>query len=65
MKHEKCATCKPLTNGDKIRAMTDKELAKILNGGCPPGGTKCNERCALCWLYWLISPVESEVAENG
>lgn len=49
---------KPKTNRDRILAMTDEELAKILNGGCPPGGTKCNERCALCWLDWLRSPVE-------
>lgn len=49
---------RPMTNGDRIRAMTDKELAKILNGGCPPGGAKCNEHCGLCWLDWLRSPVE-------
>ena len=49
---------KPKTNRDRIRAMTDKELAKILNGGCPPGGAKCNERCETCWLDWLRSPVE-------
>jgi len=49
---------KPKTNRDRIRAMTDKELAKILNGGCPPGGAKCNERCETCWLEWLRSPVE-------
>lgn len=55
---------KPKTNSDRIRAMTDEELAKILNGGfpqgggCPPGGAKCNGRCGLCWLDWLRSPVE-------
>lgn len=49
---------KPKTNADRIRAMTDEELAKILNGGCPPGGAKCNERCETCWLDWLRSPVE-------
>lgn len=49
---------KPKTNGDKIRSMTDKEMAKILNGGCPPGGAKCNGRCGLCWLDWFRSPVE-------
>lgn len=29
-KPEKCATCKPLTNGDKIRGMSDNELAEYL-----------------------------------
>ena len=49
---------KPKTNGDRIRAMTDDEMAKIINRGCPPGEAKCNDRCALCWLKWLRSPVE-------
>ena len=50
---------KPKTNGDKIRAMTDKEIAKILNCECPPGRhEKCNGRCGFCWLSWLRSPVE-------
>lgn len=48
---------KPKTNSDRIRSMTDEELAKILNGGCPPGA-KCNGRCGTCWLSWLRSPVE-------
>lgn len=47
----------PQTNADRIRAMTDEELAKILNGGCPPGA-KCYGRCGTCWLEWLRSPVE-------
>ena len=48
---------KPKTNADRIRAMTDKELAKIITGECPPGGAKCNRRCGTCWLEWLRSPV--------
>ena len=46
------------TNADRIRAMTDKELAKIITGECLPGGAKCNGRCGTCWLDWLRSPVE-------
>lgn len=46
------------TNADRIRAMTDKELAKIITGECPQGGAKCNLRCGTCWLEWLRSPVE-------
>lgn len=49
---------KPKTNRDRFRAMTDEEMAKILNGGCPPGGAKRNERCGTCWLERLRSPVE-------
>ena len=52
------------TNSDRIRAMTDEELAKILNSGCPQGGANCNGRCGTCWLDWLRSPVE-EVDGNG
>ena len=52
---------KPKTNSDRIRdrirAMTDEELAKILNGGCPPGA-KCSERCGACWRDWLESEAE-------
>lgn len=55
---EKCPYATfPQTNADRIRAMTDEELAKILNGGCPPGA-KCYGRCGTCWLEWLRSPVE-------
>ncbi len=55
---EKCATCKPLTNGDKIRAMTNEELADfVASEGCPTEGTCC-DTCTNCWLKWLRSPVE-------
>ena len=48
---------KPKTNSDRIRAMTDEKMAKILNGGCPPGA-KCYKRCGLCWLEWLKAPAD-------
>lgn len=57
-KHESQQKVKPKTNADRIRAMTDEELAKILNGGCPQRRAKCNGRCGICWLDWLRSPVE-------
>ena len=57
-----------LSHGDKIRAMTDEELAEMHVGvGCPPG-TDLNElcfgengeellctppRCRECWFKWL------------
>lgn len=59
----------PITKADRIRAMTDDELAKyineISNGDCPtvgdcPEGVRENETCTpwQCWLFWLKSPVE-------
>ncbi len=57
------------TNGDRIRAMTDKELAEFLAKRYPLC-TRCFFRrtcskdpigvCFECCLVWLRSPVESE-----
>jgi len=51
---------KPQTNADRIRAMTDEELANILDGSiCPPGyneigACEADEQiCKSCWLDWL------------
>ena len=63
-KLESLRKVKPKTNSDRIRSMTDEELAKIITGECPPGGAKCNRRCGTCWLEWLRSPVK-EVDGNG
>ena len=47
------------TNADRIRSMTDEELAEYMGdvqtwGGCPNhGARKCTENCADCWLDWL------------
>ena len=62
---------KPQTNADRIRAMTDEELAFLIGNGCPPACVKpCREylsvdgdtNCTDCWLDWLKSPVE---VDNG
>lgn len=47
------------TNADRIRQMSDEELAHFMARVCPPGG-KCNEdgNCFSCRLDWLKSPVE-------
>lgn len=48
---------KPKTNGDKIRDMTDEELADAIR--CPLAeveGCRCGKLCALCILRWLRSP---------
>ena len=51
----------PMTNADRIRNMTDEELADVIHcslvevDGCHTG-----KSCALCILRWLRSPAESE-----
>lgn len=58
---------KPMTNAQKIRGMSDEELAVLLIGGCR--GSKCNEQeqneygsvnCYQCRLKWLQQPAEEE-----
>ena len=53
------------TNADRIRAMTDEELARFIFHGCD--GRKCVEpgdnesiphQCERCWLEWLQQEVE-------
>lgn len=50
---------KPITNADRIRAMSDEELAEWLAevndfGGCPNrGAVNCQSECRQCWLDWL------------
>lgn len=48
---------KPQTNADKIRAMTDEELACQLAHAddCPDQAheAKCDNDCYRCWLDWL------------
>lgn len=48
------------TNGDKIRAMTDEEMAIFLSGidCCNPKPCEPGMYCEKCWLEWLKSPVE-------
>ena len=52
----------PVTNADRIRAMSDEELARTFaqTGNCPPSskyGHNC-ERCCKCWLDYLRQPVK-------
>lgn len=61
---------KPFTHADRIRAMSDKELAIILAEGCHNTRecpTICApiypfdevvESCAKCWLEWLKQEVD-------
>ena len=55
-----------MTNGDKIRQMTNEELAELMNDEpCPPmyRGTRCPEErnCLECWAEWL----KMEAEETG
>ena len=56
---------KIMTNADRIRAMSDEELAKLLLDGCR--GSKCDEQpqneygsvnCFDCRMKWLKQPAE-------
>lgn len=50
------------TNADRIRAMSDEELAKFFDGTCTEnmGGVRCDIglRCYDCWLDWLKQEVD-------
>lgn len=55
---------KSMTNADRIRAMSDEELAAFLGDddrACPPSHPKCSKyinTCDGCWLEWLQQPAE-------
>lgn len=52
---------KPMTNADRIRAMTDEELAALVpcpgDGGCD---NKDKWDCKECCLSWLQQPVKED-----
>lgn len=49
------------TNADRIRAMSDEELARQFGAQCPKKVKRvCDKRCHLCWLEWLQQPVEED-----
>lgn len=55
--------CESITNSDRIRAMSDAELAEWrASGQCPTGryngDYECvTQTCAQCWLDWLRQEV--------
>ena len=54
-----------MTNGDKIRQMTDEELAELMNDDpCPPlyRGKQCPEErdCFECWAEYLKMEVSEQ-----
>ena len=61
--HKDCPwRTEPITNADRIRAMSDEELAKKLQYMCPVGADciKMSGDCKSCWLDWLQQPSEEE-----
>lgn len=62
--HKNCFEKKTMTNADRIRAMSDEELAIELGiKQCPDKERwkDCSGDCEACWLEWLMEPAE----ENG
>lgn len=59
-----CGHKAPLTNADRIRAMSDEELAEFLFNGdveyCHEGLCKDGETCRICCLKWLQQPAEED-----
>lgn len=62
-----CRTCngsgeKPMTNADRIRAMTDEEMTEFLEtvsiAGCPCPARSCRASCRDCIMDWLQQPAE-------
>ena len=55
-----------MTNAQKIRAMSDEELARHIwrKIGCPDGKNHVTcgyaGECKDCWLDWLRQPAEKE-----
>lgn len=50
-----------ITNADRIRDMSDEELAKAMDMLCPPV-TNCIDggECVKCWIEWLRKPAEED-----
>ena len=54
-----------MTNADRIRAMSDEELAELIDretDSCAPTGDceKMSRDCKACWLEWLQQPAEED-----
>lgn len=57
--HDCSCRTEPMTNADRIRAMSDEELARQFGAQCPKKSKRvCDKRCHLCWLEWLQQPAE-------
>ena len=60
-----CYTIIPITNADRIRAMTDEELGKFLSiYGCPCHARDCRASCEDCVIDWLQQPAEGGMRDG-
>lgn len=55
----KCADFRSMTNADRIRSMTDEELADFMIGVAQQGGIPLGGK-PIRWVDWLKSPVGVE-----
>lgn len=57
-----CINFVQMTNADRIRAMSDEEMAKFLEdvgtAGCPSPARSCRASCKICIEEWLKQPAE-------
>lgn len=61
-----CKGFVPMTNADRIRGMSDEELAHFMTPEnykfpCPQNHNDCQYElipCWMCWARWLKAPVE-------
>lgn len=50
-----------LSSADRIRAMSDEELAEFVTSNtCPPEENPCEDDCKSCWLDWLQRPYKGD-----
>ena len=59
--HKNCFEPREMTNADRIRAMSDEELALQFGANCPKENRRaCDRVCSKCWLEWLQQPVKED-----
>lgn len=57
-----CGSIVPITNADRIRRMSDEELAYQFGAQCPKGRKReCDKLCHKCWLEWLRQPAKEDI----
>lgn len=63
-----CANFVQKTNGDRIRSMTDEELAQFLDSsnsqGCVSLARDCEASCERCITKWLKQPYKESGADG-
>ena len=58
----KAEGCAP-TNGDRVRSMSNEELAEFFKRECPPMekvNYSCPYSCQNCWIHWLNATAETK-----